>query len=132
MLAEAGIDPAILDLLSTPRRAGAPYRLDTREIARRSMVTASAISQRLQRAERDGLIERTPDPDRSRRVLVTLTASGLEVVDRYVDAIMRGEAALLEELSDQRLDDLSASLRELMDIMAPLAAETPRTRVGQS
>lgn len=132
LLADADIDPAILDLLSTLRRAGAPYRLDTREIARRSMVTASAISQRLQRAERDGLIDRAPDPEQPRRILVTLTARGLEVVDRYVETVMHGETALLRALPDDRLDDLSGALRELMGIMAPLAAETPRTQVGQS
>lgn len=132
LLTGADIDPAILDLLSTLRRAGTPYRLDTREIARRSMVTASAISQRLQRAERDGLIERAPDPEQFRRVLVTLTESGLQVVDRYVDTIMHGEAALLRTLSDDRLNDIEIALRELMSIMTPLGAETPRTQVGQS
>jgi len=132
LLADAGIDPAILDLLSTLRRAGPPYRLDTREIARRSMVTASAISQRLQRAERDGLIERAPDPEQSRRVLVNLTGLGLQVVDRYVDIVTHGEAALLRTLPDDRLDDISGALRELMGIMAPLTTETPRTQVGQS
>lgn len=132
LLADAGIDPAILDLLSTLRRAGAPYRLDTQEIARRSMVTPSAISQRLRRAERAGLIARSPDPDRARRILVALTDAGLEMVDRYVDAVMRGEAALLQDLSGDRLDALSAELRDLMGIMAPLATDTPRRQVGQS
>src|SRR4051794_35069222 len=46
VLADAGVDPATLDLLSVLRRAGSPYELSTRELSRRTLVTAGAISQR--------------------------------------------------------------------------------------
>ncbi|WP_280401232.1 MarR family transcriptional regulator [Nocardia carnea] len=46
------------------RRSGPPYRLTTRQIAARSLVTAGAISQRLARAEAAGLITRSPAPAR--------------------------------------------------------------------
>ena len=51
ILAAAGADPAILDLLSVLRRAGAPYRLTTRELTERTRVTAGAISQRIARGK---------------------------------------------------------------------------------
>jgi hypothetical protein len=48
-LATIGMDAATLDLLSTLRRAGPPYRLSTRELAAR-LVTAGAVTQRASRA----------------------------------------------------------------------------------
>ncbi|MEV4087399.1 MarR family transcriptional regulator, partial [Nonomuraea fuscirosea] len=52
VLRAAGIDAATLDLLSVIRRSGPPYRLSTRHLAARNLVTAGAISQRVARAER--------------------------------------------------------------------------------
>jgi hypothetical protein len=46
-LAKLGTDPAKLDALATLRRAGALYRLTAGEMARRSLVTPGAVSQRL-------------------------------------------------------------------------------------
>ncbi|MGW7255071.1 MarR family winged helix-turn-helix transcriptional regulator [Streptomyces sp. NPDC054834] len=75
-LREAGIDAATLDLLSVIRRSGPPYALSTREIARRTLVTAGAISQRVARAERDGLVRRAPGAGGRRSVEVSLTVEG--------------------------------------------------------
>ena len=47
LLAELGVDPATLDLLSVLRRSGPPYELSTRELTARTLVTAGAISQRV-------------------------------------------------------------------------------------
>src|SRR5258708_25189150 len=55
-LATVGMDAATLDLLSTLRRSGAPYRLSTRELAARCLVTAGAIPQRGDRAQGNGLV----------------------------------------------------------------------------
>ncbi|MFC7640151.1 hypothetical protein ACFQX6_03235 [Streptosporangium lutulentum] len=41
VLRAEGIDAATLDLLSVIRRSGPPYTLSTREIARRTLVTAA-------------------------------------------------------------------------------------------
>ena len=46
-LAALGVDASTLDLLSVIRRSGPPYELTTREIARRTLVTAGAVSQRV-------------------------------------------------------------------------------------
>src|SRR5689334_14987242 len=62
LLAALDLDPALLDLLGTLRRSGAPYMLTTRELAEHPLVTPAAISQRLTRAERAGWVIRTPEP----------------------------------------------------------------------
>ncbi|GAA4081748.1 MarR family winged helix-turn-helix transcriptional regulator [Nonomuraea soli] len=97
VLRRAGIDSATLDLLSTLRRSGPPYRLGTRELAARTLVTAGAISQRVARAEERGLVVRTPGDGR-RAVEVSLTAEGHTLVESSVDQVLGREAALVADL----------------------------------
>jgi DNA-binding MarR family transcriptional regulator len=115
VLAEAGVDPATLDLLSVLRRSGPPYTMSTRDLAVHSLVTAGAISQRVARAERDNLVTRRPAPGRSRAVLVELTQAGHELVERTVDRVLAREAQLLERLGPERREALAELLHELLD-----------------
>jgi DNA-binding MarR family transcriptional regulator len=113
-LARLGLDAATLDLLSTLRRAGPPYRLSPGQIARRSLVSAGAISQRVARAERDGLVERVRSGQDGRAVLVTLTASGHATVEHTVDDLLGHEESLLASLSRADRDRLTGLLRTLL------------------
>lgn len=115
LLREAGADAATLDLLSTLRRAGPPYRMTTRELAEAALVTAGAISQRVHRAETQGLVIRSPRGPGSRRVDVELTTSGHETVEQLVDAVLGRELQLLECLDAGERDDLARLLRRLLD-----------------
>lgn len=113
-LRAAGIDTATLDLLSVIRRSGPPYVLSTREIGRRALVTAGAISQRVARAERDGLVRRTPGTTGRRTVLVSLTAEGHALVERSVDMVLGREAELVSSLSEGERASLIGLLDKLM------------------
>ncbi|WP_232838420.1 MarR family winged helix-turn-helix transcriptional regulator [Streptomyces geranii] len=113
-LREAGIDAATLDLLAVIRRSGPPYTLSTREIARRTLVTAGAISQRVARAERNGLVRRTPGSVGRRTVLVALTPEGHALIERSVDTVLGREAALVSGLSEDERPALIALLDKLM------------------
>ena len=104
VLREQGIDAATLDLLAVLRRSGPPYALTSGQIAKRALVTAGAISQRLAKAEREGLVERSPGTAARHSVLVTLTPAGHELIERSVDAVLGREADLVASLSaDERV-----------------------------
>src|SRR5690348_11098848 len=98
-LAELGIDPSTLDLLSVIRRSGPPYELTTREITRRTLVTAGAVSQRVARAEQAGLVERSPSPASRRAVAVRLTDAGHRLIESTVRRLLDHEAALVGGLA---------------------------------
>lgn len=115
LLAEAGVDPATLDLLSVLRRSGTPYELTTRELAARTLVTAGAISQRVARAEQSGLVRRRTADDRSRTVLVALTEEGHDLVERTVDRVLNRESELISSLTDDRRKLLAKQLQLLLD-----------------
>lgn len=114
VLREAGIDAATLDLLSVLRRSGSPYTLSTREIAERTLVTAGAISQRVARAERDGLVQRAPGTSGRRTVMVSLTPDGHALVEQSVDAVLGREAALVGGLSERDRTSLVGLLEKLV------------------
>ncbi|WP_407286149.1 MarR family winged helix-turn-helix transcriptional regulator [Streptomyces sp. BP-8] len=114
VLAAAGVDTATLDLLSVLRRGGEPYTLTTRELGRRSMVTAGAISQRVARAEREGLVTRRPGEGRTRTVLVELTPAGHELVEATVDQVLCREAELVGGLTPEQQEQLAGLLRILL------------------
>ena len=115
VLAEAGVSPATLDLLGVLRRSGPPYTLDTRELAARTLVTAGAISQRVGRAEKEGLVVRRPGTDRAREVLVALTEAGHALIERTVDQVLTREASLVDGLTDEQQRQLGELLELLLD-----------------
>lgn len=113
VLAADGADTATLDLLGVLRRAGPPYQLTTRELTARTLVTAGAISQRLARAERAGLVTRA-GAEGSRAVLVSLTPAGHELVERLVDRVLGREAELISGLTAEQRATLTELLRLLL------------------
>ncbi|MQY15674.1 hypothetical protein SRB5_58620 [Streptomyces sp. RB5] len=113
VLRAAGIDAATLDLLSVIRRSGPPYALTTRELADRTLVTAGAISQRVARAEREGLVRRSPGTTGRRTVVVTLTDEGHRLIERSVDRVLGREASLVAGLTEGERAALVALLDKL-------------------
>ena len=118
VLRACGVDAATLDLLSVLRRAGAPYRLTTREIAQRALVTAGAVSQRVARAEREGLVQRAAAGNGSRAVNVTLTGAGHALIERTVEQVLCREAELVRGLETAEHAELAALLDRLLNFVA--------------
>ncbi|MGW0249126.1 MarR family winged helix-turn-helix transcriptional regulator [Nocardia goodfellowii] len=121
-LAQLGIDPSTLDLLSVIRRAGPPYELTTREIGRRTLITAGAVSQRVARAESAGLVERAPSTASRRAVAVKLTDTGHTLIETTVRRLLEHEADMIGTLpADER-----AALAEILAALEhTLVAEPP-------
>lgn len=114
-LAVVGIDAGTLDLLSTLRRSGDPYVLTTRQLAERCLVSAGAISQRVARAERDGLVTRRPSS--GRRVEVVLSAAGHDLVERGAGHVLAVDARLTAGLSDADLGRLESLLTRWVEVL---------------
>lgn len=110
-----GVDAATLDLLSTLRRNGPPYRVSTRDLAARSLVTAGAISQRVARAERDGLVRRSAADGRA--VIVELLPAGHRLVESAARRVLERDDELLASLEDDDLATLERMLRRWRDAL---------------
>jgi DNA-binding MarR family transcriptional regulator len=128
-LAAVGLDAATLDLLSTLRRAGHPYRLSTRELAGRCLVTAGAITQRVDRAQDAGLVRRLPAEHCSRLVPVELTGRGHQVVEQAVGDLLSYEQDLVDVLDADQQEQLA---RLLTLLLAGLAGRAEQQGPGSS
>jgi DNA-binding MarR family transcriptional regulator len=111
--ARFGIENWMYDVLATLRRQGAPYALTAGELVRQTMVTTGAITNRIDRLEQRGLVERAGTDDR-RKVVVRLTDAGRDLVDEIVGTHMDAERAILSALSGRQEHDLAQLLRRLL------------------
>lgn len=104
----------MFDVMMTLRRAGEPYQLTAGELVRQTMVTTGAMTNRIDRLEARGFVERVADPSDRRVVLVRLLPAGRAIVDEAAEEHYRLERELLSGLSDQQQQRLSRLLRTLL------------------
>jgi len=108
--AGAGLAHGDFDLLAALRRQGPPHAASPGRLAEAMLVTTGATTKRLDRLERQGYVTRAPSQDDGRGRLVTLTASGLRVVDELFTAHLANEASILGALTPTQQDDLGRLL----------------------
>ncbi|TIV64266.1 MAG: MarR family transcriptional regulator, partial [Mesorhizobium sp.] len=101
LFARFGLQQGEFDVLATLRRSGAPYALTPTELYEATMVTSGAMTARLDRLEKAGLIRRAPHPSDRRGVVVELTAKGLALVDEALAAHVDNEHQILAGLTGQ-------------------------------
>ena len=111
--ARSGIESWMYDVLATLRRSGAPYELTAGELVRQTMVTTGAVTNRIDRLEERGLVERTRTRDR-RKVVVRLTETGLDLVDDVVHGHMATEREILAALAPRQQRELAGLLRTIL------------------
>jgi DNA-binding MarR family transcriptional regulator len=111
--ADHDIEQWEFDVLAALRRAGPPYQLSPGRLLRETLVTSGTMTNRVDRLEGRGLVERLPDPRDRRGVLVRLTARGRETVDGALAGLLELERPLLGALGDEERDQLAGLLRKL-------------------
>lgn len=113
--AERGLENWEFDVLATLRRNGAPYELTAGALLKSAMVTSGAITNRIDRMEARGLVERVRDAGDRRSVRIRLTGRGLAVVDEAVGLHVANEDRLLAALDPADRERLAGTLRTLLE-----------------
>ncbi|GAB3068126.1 MarR family transcriptional regulator TamR [Intrasporangium mesophilum] len=102
------------DVLSALRRAGEPYELSPGQLVQQTLVTSGTMTNRVDRLERNGFVERRPDPGDRRGVLVRLSPAGRDIVDAAMADLIEQEKSLLSELSPAERTQLATLLRRML------------------
>ncbi|WP_347404483.1 MarR family transcriptional regulator [Streptomyces sp. MST-110588] len=79
------------------------------------MVTSGAITNRVDRMEAKGLVERVRDGADRRTVKIRITEQGHKVTDDYLAAHLANEARFLEALDREECDRIAQGLRTLLE-----------------
>jgi DNA-binding MarR family transcriptional regulator len=109
------------DVLAALRRAGSPYVLSPGQLLAQTLVTSGTMTNRVDRLESRGLVQRLPDPADRRGVHVRLTPRGKESVDAALADLLARERELLASLTGTEQRELSTLLRALV---APFETDT--------
>jgi DNA-binding MarR family transcriptional regulator len=112
--AEHGLEAYEFDVLSALRRAGGPYELTPGQLVRETLVGSGTMTNRLDRLQARGLVDRRPDPGDGRARRVSLTALGRERVDAAVADLLARERRLLGDLSERDQAVLARLLRTVL------------------
>lgn len=114
VIAEYGINPGEFDVLATLRRNGAPYQLTPTELYNSMMVASGTMTNRVDKLEKRGLVERLADKRDRRGTLISLTDKGFELIETVVTAHVENGHRLLSHLEKSERDNLAKLMRELL------------------
>lgn len=115
---ERGLRQGEFDVLTALRRVGSPYTLIPSELSDMLMMSRAGMTNRLDRLEAAGLVERTLDPADRRSFRISLTESGLKLVDEAMTEHAANLHRLAKGLSEEELTALSDGLRKLLTSLA--------------
>jgi DNA-binding MarR family transcriptional regulator len=109
------------DVLNTLRRRGEAGGTNPSVLAQSSLITTGAMTSRLDRLERAGLVTRVADPSDRRAVRVRLTAEGEALAQRALASVLAADRAFLEPLDAAQRDTAAALLKQLLRPWEPQA-----------
>lgn len=110
VFAEAGLSDGDFDVVAALRRSGPPYELTPGELGATTMVTSGAITKRIDRLERAGLVTRTVSDADARSRRIALTAKGRRLVDDVLGTHVANEHRLVSGLSERDRRELARLL----------------------
>ncbi len=117
------LNPGEFDVLASLRRAGKPYTLTPNQLLDALMLTSGAMTNRIDRLEHKGLVVRSPDPNDRRGVYVSLTETGLDLIDKAVTDHTDNLHQLLSGLTASEQADLAGLLKKLLGHVEPSSSE---------
>ena len=130
-LSPLGLGWETFSLIAALRRSGKPYELNPTELQRQSLLTSGAMTNRIDRVEALGLVERRPDTADRRGVIVRLTPAGRALADKAIAVHFIQSAEVLGALSTrerEQLEQLLAKLLNSLENTPPAAAKTGRKK----
>jgi DNA-binding MarR family transcriptional regulator len=109
-----GLQPGEFDVLATLRRSGPPYRLTPTTLYEAAMISSGSMTNRLDRLEKAGLVQRLPNPEDGRGTLVGLSEAGLTLIDEAVNAHVANQRRVLAGLDAAEQVQLAGLLEKLL------------------
>ena len=118
-----GVEHGEFDVLTTLQRSGPPYALTAGTFLKASMVTSGAITNRIDRMEAKGLVERVREGDDRRTVKIRLTENGHEVTRAAFADHLADYARLLAGVDRDLVERTAQGLRQVLETLGDTTGE---------
>ena len=119
-LVEAGLSPARWRLLMSLRYQSDPAGASISEIAGHLEIKEPTVTATVDRASRDGLVERTKDPNDRRVTRVALTPAGEAMIETLFPQVLRRLLAFSQALGGPpSIHDMADQLNESVEAAEP-------------
>jgi DNA-binding MarR family transcriptional regulator len=126
VLAPFQLDPWGFDVLATLRRRGEPFAMSPTELRQAAILSSGAMTNRIDRLEHQGLVEREPDLEDRRGVKVHLTSAGQRLIEEAVVSRLEAADQLVSPLTAEERRTLADLLRKLL-LVIPMERERRHT-----
>jgi DNA-binding MarR family transcriptional regulator len=113
-LSPMGLTWESFSLILALRRSGRPFQLRPTDIYRESLLTSGAVTNRIDRVEKLGYVQRIADPRDRRGVIIRLTPSGRSLADRAIELHFRKLEDIFGCLSKAESRQLTVLLAKLL------------------
>ncbi len=130
LFATFDLQPGEFDVLATLRRSGAPYALTPTALYETAMISSGSMTNRMDRLERAGLVERLPNPADRRGMLAALTPVGLRLINEVMAVHIVNQQGVVSGLTKVEQDQLSALLARLIATQTPAPHEPSSVNEG--
>ena len=104
----------VQDALRPLRRRGDRRGIYPRVLAAATLITSGAMTARVDRLVSAGYVERRPDPDDRRSILIRLTKKGERIAERALDGVLAADEDFLHPLTRKQRDLLATELKRLL------------------
>ncbi|MFJ9952451.1 MarR family winged helix-turn-helix transcriptional regulator [Kitasatospora sp. NPDC091207] len=108
------LEPWEYDMLTTLLRAGDGAALRMSDLAGAAMISAGALTNRIDRLVAKGLVTRATDPENRRMVRTALTEEGRRIAHSLIEGHLANELDLVRALSPDERAQLEGLLRKLL------------------
>jgi DNA-binding MarR family transcriptional regulator len=112
-LAPLGLELYEYDVLSALRRQGGPFELAASALAYQTGLSTGAMTNRVDKLEARGLVQRRHDKVDRRAVMVSLTDKGKRAIDDAIQLRLTAADDALDGLSDKERSRLADLLRKV-------------------
>ncbi len=113
-LSELDLEWFEYDVLSALRRQGPPFQLSASDITEAAMISPGAVTNRIDRLKKRGLVSRVEDAEDRRRVIIGLTQAGIDLANQASEARFACADRSLGGLDAAQLAHLDQLLRDLI------------------
>jgi DNA-binding MarR family transcriptional regulator len=130
LLADMELGWESFSLIVTLRRSGPPFAMRPTDLLHESLLSSGAITNRIDRVERQGLVTRSADPHDRRVVIVKLTPAGRALADRAIKRHFESMADMLSPLSSEERRSLMGLLGKLLVSMEKMPRKSAKRKTG--